>query len=36
MNILPTNEEEKILKEYKGDIDELAKPERYLYKVINY
>jgi DNA-binding Lrp family transcriptional regulator len=31
--MLPNAEEEKILKEYKGDVEELAKPDKYLFKV---
>lgn len=33
LGIIPTKEEEKLLLEYKGSITELAKPERYLFKV---
>jgi len=34
LNILPTIEEEKLLKEYNGEPNELALPERYLSKII--
>ena len=34
-NLMPTSEEEKLLKSYKGDLNELAKPERYLIRVRN-
>jgi hypothetical protein len=32
-NLMPTPEEEKLLKEFKGDFNELAKPEKYLIRV---
>ena len=33
MTIIPSNEEDKLLREFKGEESELAKPERYLIKV---
>ena len=35
-NLMPSAEEEKLLKNYKGSLNELAKPEKYLIRVIIY
>jgi len=33
-NLLPTKDEESMLNDFKGKSDELAKPDRYLKKMI--
>lgn len=35
VNIIPNGEEEKLLKEFTGNINDLARPERYLHKIIS-
>jgi hypothetical protein len=34
LGIVPTKEEEVILKNYKGEIADLAKPERYIMRLM--